>query len=115
MTPLFPDKPKSHGRLPPGDIAGGEAPADNARCGNYWNRTLRLTAGFLGVWAAATFLPIWFAPEMEGLHFFGWPLAYYLAAQGSLLVFVLIVWIYAGFMEHLDRECMSPGRPDKEA
>jgi putative solute:sodium symporter small subunit len=77
-----------------------------AHC-RYWQRTVRLTLSLLALWAAATLLPIWFAPELEGIRFFGWPLSYYLAAQGSLLVFVLIVWVYANQMDRLDSECLE--------
>ncbi len=76
------------------------------RC-DYWRRTVRLTLGLLALWLAATFLPIWFAPALEGRRFLGWPLSYFLAAQGSLLVFVAIVWVYAAMMERLDRECLA--------
>lgn len=76
------------------------------RC-RYWKRTLRLTLSLLALWAAATLLPIWFAPALEGIRFFGWPLSYYLAAQGSLIVFVVIVWVYAALMDRLDGECLK--------
>lgn len=88
------------------------APGKGRRC-DYWRRTVRLTLGLLALWAAATFLPIWFAPELEGIRFLGWPLAYFLAAQGSLLVFVAIVWVYAAMMERLDRECLALGTKEE--
>lgn len=77
-----------------------------ARCA-YWRRTQGLTLGLLVLWGAATFLPVWLAPALEGVRFFGWPLSYFLTAQASLLVFVLIVWLYARLMDQLDRECLN--------
>lgn len=69
----------------------------------YWKATLRLTCALLLLWAAVSFLPGWFAGELNSIEFMGWPLGFYMAAQGSLLVFLVIVWIYAKCMDGLDR------------
>lgn len=69
----------------------------------YWRATLRLTAGLLIVWAAASFLPGWFADELNEFVFFGWPFGFYMAAQGALIVFLLIVWLYDFCMTRLER------------
>ncbi len=70
----------------------------------YWLRTLALTTGLLLVWALVTFVPAWWARELNGVRLFGWPLAFYMGAQGSLIVYVAIVWIYAHAMDRLDRQ-----------
>ena len=36
--------------------------------------------------------------------FFGWTFAFYMAAQGSLIIYVVIIWYYARYMNRLDRE-----------
>lgn len=69
----------------------------------YWRATLRLTCALLLLWAAVSFLPGWFAGELNAVEFMGWPLGFYMAAQGALLVFLAIVWIYAYWMDRLDR------------
>lgn len=69
----------------------------------YWRANLRLTATLLTVWALVTFVPIYFAKPLNEIHFFGWPLGFYMAAQGSLVVYVILVWVYARAMERLDR------------
>ncbi|MCA3079913.1 MAG: DUF4212 domain-containing protein, partial [Rhodocyclaceae bacterium] len=38
------------------------------------------------------------------MNFFGWPLSFYMAAQGSLIVYVLIIGFYAVYMRKLDIE-----------
>lgn len=76
----------------------------------YWRRTLWLTGGLLLLWLAVTVLPAWFAVDLNHLHFLGWPLGYYMAAQGSLLVYVLIVWFYGWLMDRLER--CDPARED---
>ena len=36
--------------------------------------------------------------------FFGWPFSFYMGAQGSLIVYCLIIWFYARYMNNLDIE-----------
>jgi putative solute:sodium symporter small subunit len=70
----------------------------------YWRANLRITVTLLAVWFAATFLTVWFVDDLNTLSFFGFPLGFYMAAQGSLVIFVVIVWIYARAMNWLDRK-----------
>lgn len=74
-----------------------------ARQQAYWRATLRLTGVLLLVWASVSFLPGWFADEMNLVVFLGWPLGFYMAAQGALIVFLLIVWLYDRWMTRLER------------
>ena len=69
----------------------------------YWRSTRRLTAILLLAWFAAGFLAVFFARELANLTIFGWPLSFYLAAQGASLVYLAIVGIYAWRMRRLDR------------
>lgn len=71
----------------------------------YWRRNLRLTGLLLAVWAAVTFVPVYWAQELNRVVLFGWPLAYYMGAQGALIVYLLLIWIYARSMDRLDRDC----------
>jgi putative solute:sodium symporter small subunit len=70
----------------------------------YWHKNLRLTAGLLAVWFAVTFVAGWFARDMHAIVLFGFPLSFYVAAQGALLVYVILVGYYAYRMNRLDRE-----------
>ncbi len=76
----------------------------NERHREYWRRNLRMISILLTIWLLVTFVPIYFAPELNEVSFFGWPLAFYMAAQGSLIVFLLLVGYYARAMNRLDRE-----------
>jgi putative solute:sodium symporter small subunit len=69
----------------------------------YWRRNLRLTGVLLGVWFGVTFGVAFFAREMD-FDFFGWPFSFWVAGQGALVVYVLIVGWYAHAMNRLDRE-----------
>lgn len=69
----------------------------------YWRRNLSLTALLLAIWFVATFVVAWFARELNEIIFIG-PLGFYMGAQGSLIIYVLIIWFYAHSMNRLDKE-----------
>jgi len=70
----------------------------------YWSRNLRLTAVLLLIWFVVTYVMAYFAIPLAEINFFGWPLSFYMAAQGSLIVYVLIIWYYARAMRKMDLE-----------
>jgi len=70
---------------------------------SYWQRVRRLTFILLACWFAITFGMIFFARELSTITLFGWPLSFYMAAQGAILVYLLIVGVYAWRMRQLDR------------
>ena len=70
----------------------------------HWRRTRRLTALLLAIWLAASFFGVFYARQLNNLVVFGWPLSFYLAAQGTCLLYLLIVWVYARRMRRIDRE-----------
>ena len=69
----------------------------------YWRKNLNLTLVLLVIWFAATFVMAFFARELS-FNFFGWPFSFYMAAQGSLIIYILIIWYYARTMKKLDDE-----------
>jgi putative solute:sodium symporter small subunit len=70
----------------------------------YWQRNLRLTAILLAIWFVVTFVVIFFAPQLNEIVIMGFPFAFYMGAQGSLIIYVLIIWFYARRMNQLDNE-----------
>ncbi len=68
----------------------------------YWRKTLKLTAALLLVWFVVSFVVSYFARELD-FSFLGWPFSFWMAAQGSLLVYGLIIAGYAWAMNRLDR------------
>ena len=64
--------------------------ADKAR----WRRNLRITMLLLLLWLAASFGVALFARELT-FKLFGAPFSVWVAGQGALIVFVLIVWVNA--------------------
>jgi putative solute:sodium symporter small subunit len=74
-----------------------------AQQATHWQRTRRLTALLLGAWFS-TFGIIFFARELSTIELFGWPLSFYMAAQGTILIYLAIVAIYAWRMRQLDNQ-----------
>ena len=70
----------------------------------YWRKNLVYTAILLFAWFVATFVEAWYARELNGITFFGWPLGFWFSAQGSLAIYVAIIGIYAVLMRKLDLE-----------
>ena len=70
---------------------------------SYWRKTLNITVVLLGVWFLVAFVVTYFARDLS-FQFFGWPFSFWMASQGSLIVFVLIIWVYARYMNKLDIE-----------
>jgi putative solute:sodium symporter small subunit len=69
----------------------------------YWQKNLRMTGFLLFIWFVATFVVEWFARELNAITFIG-PLGFYMSAQGSLIIYVVIIWYYARYMNNLDNE-----------
>jgi len=72
------------------------------RRNEYWRRTRLLTAILLATWFATTFTVIFFARELTNFSLFGWPFPFYMAAQGLILVYLIIIGVYVRRMKGLD-------------
>ena len=70
----------------------------------YWHKTLVITAILLSIWFVVTFVEAWFARELNSVTFLGFPLGFYMSAQGSLAIYVAIIGFYAWYMNRLDVE-----------
>lgn len=66
-------------------------------------RHLRLKAGLLLLWALASFGACFFARDLT-LALDGWPLGYWMASQGAVLIFIAIVLVYARAMSGFERQ-----------
>jgi putative solute:sodium symporter small subunit len=69
----------------------------------YWRKNLIITAILLVIWFVATFVEGWYARELNSITFLGFPLGFYMSAQGSLAIYVVIIGVYAWYMNKLDK------------
>ena len=70
----------------------------------YWHKTLTITAILLFIWFVVTFVEAWYARELNSISFLGFPLGFYMSAQGSLIIYVVLIGVYAWYMNRLDKE-----------
>jgi putative solute:sodium symporter small subunit len=68
----------------------------------HWHRTLGLTAALLLAWFVVGFVVTWYARDLD-FPFFGWPFSFWVAAQGGIIVFVVLLAVYARRMARNDR------------
>ena len=70
----------------------------------YWRGQIRRTALLLAVWAFVAFgLGIFAAPALNAYSLGGVPLGFWIAQQGSIYVFVVLILVYAVTSDRADR------------
>ncbi|MEM6752848.1 MAG: DUF4212 domain-containing protein [Cyanobacteria bacterium P01_C01_bin.38] len=71
----------------------------------YWRKNVALIRNLLIVWALVSLVfSILLVEPLNTIQFFGVPFGFWMAQQGSILVFVALIFIYAIQMDKLDRE-----------
>lgn len=71
----------------------------------HWSRTRTLMIVHLTIWFIFAYMVHWFAPQLNKVSFMDFPLGFYFAAQGSLIVFVVQLFVFARQQERIDRDC----------
>ena len=77
-------------------------------------RRLPIKVALLLVWAFTVFGAMFFARDLQSVQVWGWPLGYWLASQGIVLLFLAIVLVHALLMGWIDRQtgpCTSSAIP----
>ena len=71
----------------------------------YWKATLTLIAQVLVVWFFVSFgCGILFADALNSMSLGGYPLGFWFAQQGSMYVFVILIFVYKHLMGKLDEK-----------
>ena len=66
---------------------------DTAQMQRYWTKTSTLMWTIFALWIFFSFVAPLFAVQLNSIRFLGFPLGFYMAAQGSLIAFVVLcVW-----------------------
>ena len=77
---------------------------DKVKLKAYWAYNVKLTSIILGIWFVVTYVCAFFSPELNSIVIFGFPMGYYMGAQGSLIIFVILIFWYAFKMNAADKE-----------
>ena len=70
----------------------------------HWAKTRTLMWICLVVWAIISFVIHMFVSLLNGITFIGFPLGFYMASQGSLIIFVVLIFWYASRQNAIDEE-----------
>jgi putative solute:sodium symporter small subunit len=83
---------------------GGGLSAEEAKR-RYWAANIRVIVWSLVVWALVSFgFGILLRPLLSGIQFGGTDLGFWFAQQGSILVFIALIFNYARVINKLDRK-----------
>ena len=82
----------------------GQGKVDKAVLAAYWAENKRLTTITLVIWALVSFGAAFFVEALNAVVIFGFPLGYYMGAQGSLIIFVALIFNYSSMMNKIDRK-----------
>ncbi|WP_199432980.1 DUF4212 domain-containing protein [Qaidamihabitans albus] len=81
----------------------GQAPSEGDWRREYWRRNLRLMLTLLCVWFIVPFGGgVLFVEQLNQVSFGGYPLGFWIAQQGSIYTFLVLILIYAVRMDRLD-------------
>ena len=87
--------------------------ADTAFRQDYWRRNLRYVGLLLAVWFLVSFgLGILFVDQANRVRVGGFQLGFWFAQQGSIYVFVVLIFVYVRLMNRLDRQFEVDERED---
>ena len=72
---------------------------------DYWRENLRIMAWLLAVWFLVSYgCGILFVDELNKISLSGFQLGFWMAQQGSIYVFVVLIFVYVHLMNKLDQK-----------
>ncbi|NCC28765.1 MAG: DUF4212 domain-containing protein [Gammaproteobacteria bacterium] len=81
------------------------APAQPSKAAQYWSENLRLLAILLTIWFVVSFgFGILLVEPLNAIMLGGYPLGFWFAQQGSIYIFVALIFFYAISMNKLDKK-----------
>ena len=71
----------------------------------YWRANLRILAILMSIWFTVSFgCGILFVDQLNEIKLGGFRFGFWMAQQGSIYVFLLLIFVYVRFMNKLDRK-----------
>ncbi|MEZ5681670.1 MAG: DUF4212 domain-containing protein [Erythrobacter sp.] len=82
-----------------------EEEPNSASAGAYWKANIRLVGTLMAIWFLVSFgAGILFRPFLDQFMIGGFPLGFWFAQQGSIYVFIALIFYYAWKMRKIERE-----------
>ena len=71
----------------------------------YWKKNIRLDISLLSIWFVVSFgMAILFVDVLDNIRFFGFKFGFWMAQQGSIFCFVILIFVYVYKMNKLDHK-----------
>ncbi|WP_273265577.1 DUF4212 domain-containing protein [Flexistipes sinusarabici] len=71
----------------------------------YWKRNLKIIGWLLVIWFLVSYVAgILLVDVLNNIHIAGFPLGFWFAQQGSIVIFIILIFTYCKLMNNLDRE-----------
>ena len=78
---------------------------NNEQRSRYWRANLRILLILLSVWFGVSFgLGILLVEPLNTFRLGGFPVGFWFSHQGAIYVFIALIWVYARWMDRIDRE-----------
>lgn len=72
---------------------------------DYWKTNLKYLVALLSIWFIASYgFGILLAEPLNGIQIGGFKLGFWFAQQGSIYIFLILIFVYVRLMNKLDRE-----------
>lgn len=71
----------------------------------YWAKTSKLMVVMMVLWIFFSFIIHMFVVPLNNIRILGFPLGFYMASQGSITIFVIMLFWFAKAQDKIDREC----------
>lgn len=82
-----------------------ESENDMQQAQAYWKTNVRLIIILLAIWAFVSYLcGIILAPVLNGIYLGQLPLGFWFAQQGSMITFVILIFVYSYQMDRVDQQ-----------
>jgi putative solute:sodium symporter small subunit len=77
----------------------------NSKAKVYWKKNIRIVLSLLAVWFFVSFgMGILLVDVLDNFRFFGFKLGFWMAQQGSIFCFVILIFVYVYRMNKLDHQ-----------
>ncbi|MEL3970685.1 DUF4212 domain-containing protein [Rossellomorea oryzaecorticis] len=77
---------------------------DRAKADQYFKEKNRFMALYLVIWFISSFVMVFFAESLSSITFNGFPFHYFMGAQGSILIFIILLYVNAVVSDRIDRK-----------
>ncbi len=75
---------------------------------NYWKANLLILSIILFIWFVVSFgFGIIWSESLDEIKIWGFKLGFWFAQQGSIYIFVLLIFVYVALMNRLDKKYKS--------